>query len=90
MADAELDGELVKRVVASTDLSPAEANRVIEDVLAWYAEPLLDYVQRRHAELRMLGIRNPEIYRLLAAEVRRRPFAVPKVSERQLRRFIYG
>lgn len=84
------DAELVERIVASTDLSPAEANRVVEDVLAWYAEPLLDYVRRRHAQLRLRGVRNPEIYRLLAGEIRQRPFAAPEVSERQLRRFIYG
>jgi hypothetical protein len=82
--------ELVERIVASTDLSPAEAERVAEDVLAWYREPLVDYVRRRHAELRLAGTRNAEIYRLLAQEVRQRPFAVPDISERQLRRYIYG
>jgi hypothetical protein len=90
VADAGLNGSLIERIVASTDLSPAEANRVVEDVLAWYAEPLLDYVRRRHAQLRTQGVRNPEIYRLLAVEIRQRPFAAPEVSERQLRRFIYG
>jgi hypothetical protein len=84
------DAELVERIVASTDLSPAEANRVVEDVLAWYAEPLIDYVRRRHAELQQRGVRNAEIYRLLAAEVRRRLFAAPELTERQLRRYIYG
>jgi len=84
------DTELVDRVVASTDLSPAEAQRVVEDVLAWYREPLIGYVRRRHAQLRTRGLRNDEIYRLLAAEVPRRLFAAPPVSERQLRRFIYG
>ena len=84
------DAQLVERIVASTDLSPAEANRVVEDVLAWYREPLLDFVRRRHGELQRLGTRNVEIYRLLADEVRRRPFAVPEISERQLRRYIYG
>jgi hypothetical protein len=81
---------LIERIVASTDLSPAEASRVVEDVLAWYAEPLLDYVRRRHAQLRLQGVRNPEIYRQLGTEIRQRPFAAPQVSERQLRRFIYG
>jgi len=84
------DAELVERLVTSTDLSPAEATRVVEDVLAWYSEPLVDFVRRRHAELRLRGVRNEQIYRTLADEVRRRPFAAPAVSERQLRRFIYG
>jgi len=84
------EAELVERIVASTDLSPAEADRVAEDVLAWYREPLLDYVRRRHAELQQRGVRNAEIYRSLAAEVRRRPFGAPELTERQLRRYIYG
>ncbi len=84
------DAELVERIVASTDLSPAEADRVVEDVLAWYREPLADYVRRRHAEHRQHGRRNPEIYQALAADVRARLFAAPPLSERQLRRLIYG
>jgi len=84
------EAELVERIVASTDLSPAEADRVAEDVLAWYREPLVDYVRRRHGELQRRGTRNADIYQTLAAEIRRRPFAAPEVSERQLRRFIYG
>ena len=33
-----IDPELTERIVASTGLSPAEAARVIEDVLAFHAE----------------------------------------------------
>ena len=43
------DAELVQRVAGTTGLSDAEAARVVDDVLAWYAEPLEDYVRRRHA-----------------------------------------
>ncbi|HTZ44105.1 MAG TPA: hypothetical protein VMB79_09595 [Jatrophihabitans sp.] len=84
------DAELVERIVASTDLSPAEADRVVEDVLAWYSEPVVDYLRRRHAELRLRGVRNEQIYRTLVAEAGRRPFAAPALSERQVRRHIYG
>lgn len=84
------DPELVARIADSADLSPAEANRVIEDVLAWYREPLLDYVRRRHHQLRGLGVRNDQIWDELGAEVQGRLFAAPAVSPRQLRRYIYG
>lgn len=82
--------ELVTRIATSTDLSPAEAERVIEDVLAWYREPLVDFVRRRHGQLRGLGVRNAEIWSELSAEVSTRLFAAPEVSERQLRRYVYG
>lgn len=82
--------ELVERVVASTGLTPAEAERLVEDVLAFHAEALEDYVRRRHAELRTYGARNPEIFTRIAAELTDRVVAAPHLTERQLRRVIYG
>lgn len=84
------DPELVARIAASTDLTAQEADRVIEDVLAWYREPLTDFVRRRHAQQQAAGVRNEQIYRQLAAEIGRRLFAAPDLSIRQLRRIIYG
>ncbi|HEX2904203.1 MAG TPA: hypothetical protein VHO01_12165 [Jatrophihabitans sp.] len=84
------DRELVTRIADSADLSSAEAERVIEDVLAWYDEPLLEFVRRRHKQLRTSGVRNEQIWDALAAEIRGRPFAAPAVTARQLRRYVYG
>ena len=49
---------LVDHVVATTGLSPAEAARVIEDVLAYHAEPVEELVRRRHAQLKTYGAKN--------------------------------
>ncbi len=84
------DRELVDRVAGSTGLTPAEAARVVEDVLAWYREPVEDYVRRRHAHHRLYGKRNPEIFELIADELADRLVAAPPLSQRQLRRIIYG
>lgn len=84
------DSELVDRVAGSTGLTPAEAARVVEDVLAWYREPVEDYVRRRHAHHRLYGKRNPEIFALIADELSGRLVAAPPLSQRQLRRIIYG
>jgi DNA-directed RNA polymerase subunit F len=84
------DHDLIERVASSTGLTPAEAARVVEDVLAWYREPLQDYVRRRHAHHRLFGKRNPEIFALIADELAERLVAAPPVSQRQLRRIIYG
>lgn len=84
------DAELVQRVAASTGLSSAEADRVIADVLAFYDETTEAYVRRRHAELQTFGVRNPEIFARLATELRVRRVAAPQLSERQLRRIVYG
>ena len=84
------DRELVDRVAGSTGLTPAEAARVVEDVLAWYREPVEEYVRRRHAFHRLYGKRNPEIFALIAGELADRLVAAPPLSQRQLRRIIYG
>ena len=84
------DRDLIERVASSTGLTPAEAARVVEDVLAWYREPVDDYVRRRHTHHRLLGRRNPEIFALIADELADRLVAAPPKSERQLRRIIYG
>lgn len=81
---------LVDRVVASTGLTPAEAARVIDDVLAFHHEPVEDYVRRRHAQLKTYGAKNEEIFARIAQELAGRVVAAPPLTERQLRRMIYG
>jgi hypothetical protein len=84
------DHDLVDRVATSAGLTESEAARVVGDVLAHYAEPVEDFVRRRHAALQLHCARNPQIYRTIAAELRERVVAAPELSERQLRRIIYG
>jgi hypothetical protein len=88
--DGQMDAELVRRVSASTGLSAGEAARVVADVVGWYREPLDAYVRRRHAYWQMYGKRNPEIFCLIAAELHDRLVEPPPLSERQLRRIVYG
>ena len=81
---------LIDHLVATTGLPPAEAARVIEDVVAYFDEPVEAYVRRRHSQLKTYGAKNDAIYAQLAEELRRRVVAAPQLSERQLRRLIYG
>ena len=81
---------LLAHVVATTGLTAAEAARVIEDVVAFHAEPVEDVVRRRHAQLKTYGARNAEIFTRIAAELEHRVVAAPPLSERQLRRIVYG
>jgi polyhydroxyalkanoate synthesis regulator phasin len=84
------DRTLVDHLVATTELTAAEAARVIDDVVAFHAEPVEAYVRRRHAELKAYGVRNLEIFARLAEELTHRVVAAPPLSERQLRRIVYG
>lgn len=84
------DPDLVTHLVTSTGLTAAEAARVIDDVVAFHAESVEGYVRRRHTELKTYGAKNPAIFARIAAELADRVVAAPELSERQLRRLVYG
>jgi hypothetical protein len=84
------DADIIDRVAGSTGLPANVAARVVDDVLAFYREPVEHYIRRRHTELQAAGKKNPEILPLIAEELRRRVVAAPALSERQLRRIVYG
>ena len=84
------DPALVAHLVATTGLTASEAARVVEDVVAFHAEPVEEYVRRRHAALRTHGAKNPEIFARIAEELAARVVAAPRLTERQLRRIVYG
>lgn len=85
-----MDPELVRNVSASTGLPGPVAARVVADVVAYFSETVEEYVRRRHRELQARDRRNAEIWAEIASELATRPVRVGEVSERQLRRIVYG
>ena len=85
-----IDDEVVAHVSTSTGLSHTDAARVVGDVLAYYAEPTEVFVRRRHTQLRSEGLQNPEIFIRIRSELAGRLVAAPELSERQVRRIVYG
>jgi siroheme synthase (precorrin-2 oxidase/ferrochelatase) len=84
------ESDLVRHVIATTGLSPATASRVIADVIAYFDETVEEYVRRRHHELRLRQLKNAQIWSALAGEITTRRFGAPEMTERQLRRIVYG
>jgi hypothetical protein len=82
--------EIVGRLVATTTLGSESASRVLDDVLALMDETIEQFVARRHVELQRTGLRNDEIFGLLADECASWRFRAPSLSQRQLRRIVYG
>lgn len=82
--------ELVDHLVRSTTLDPRTAARVVDEVVAYFAEPVEAFVRRRHREMQRLGRTNAEIYARIAEELAERPVAAPALTERQIRRLVYG
>lgn len=82
--------EIARRVSLSTGLSETSAEHLVEEVLYFYRESLVEYVRRAHRELARQGVHNEEAFRLIRSEVTERVFRVEAPSERQVRRIIYG
>jgi hypothetical protein len=82
--------DLIDHLTRTTALGRGEAARVIADVLAYFGEPVEEFVRRRHAELRSRGLANDAIFKRIAAELPGRRVAAPDLSLRQLRRIVYG
>lgn len=90
MSSFRPDPDLVAHLSSSTGLPGPVAARLVADVLDYYSESVEDFVRRRHGELRTYGAKNPEIFARIAEELSLRPVAAPRLTERQLRRVIYG
>ena len=85
----ELD-ELIAYLVRTTRLTPAEATRVVHEVLGFMDDTPEDFIRRRHRALQSAGCSNSEIFSRIATELAQRRFRASELSERQIRRIIYG
>jgi hypothetical protein len=82
--------DLVRHVARSTGLDEATALRVVADITAYFGQTVEEYVVSRHEYLKSRNHKNDEIWPLLAGELRHRRFKAPGLTQRQLRRIVYG
>jgi len=82
--------DLLGHLVRTTSLGAGTAGRLVEEFLAFFSESIEEFVARRHRELQAEGLRNDEIFGRIADEMGARRFAAPALTERQIRRLIYG
>ena len=82
--------ELIDYLTRLTGLPAGQCERLVQDILAQFNETVDQFVQRRHLELKARGYKNPAIYEQVLSEVALRRFVAPALSERQVRRLIYG
>ena len=90
MSDETELAELVTYLVRTSRMTAAEAQKVVDEVIAFMHETPDDYIRRRHLALQSQGYSNAEIFAQLARDLRQRRFKAPDLSERQIRRIIYG
>lgn len=82
--------DLIAYLERTHGLSARSAHRLVEEVLSYCRETVEEFVRRRHRELQAQERRNEEIFAQIAAELQERRFGAPPLSERQIRRLIYG
>ena len=82
--------DLLQHLRHSNQLPTNEANKILQEFLAYFSESTEQFVQRRHRELQRAGLRNPQIFDEIQQELTFRRFSAPSFSNRQLRRIIYG
>jgi hypothetical protein len=58
--------------------------------MAYFTQTVEEYVIGRHADLKNRNRKNDDIWPLIAAELEARRFRADELSERQLRRIVYG
>jgi len=87
---SEAIDDLLEHLERTTRLSRNEASRVVAEVASFFSESTEEFVARRHRELRREGLTNPGIFERIAAELQSRRVAAPQLTQRQLRRIVYG
>lgn len=82
---------LINHLCQGSGLTPPEARKLVDEVIAYFSETPEDYVRRRHLEIKQeLGLSNPQIFQRIETELAQLVFAAPELTRRQIRRIIYG
>ena len=81
---------LVQHLSSTLGITPARAHRAVEEMLAYFDETPERFVIRRHRELQEDGVKNIQAFAQIRAELDNTRFVAPPLSERQVRRLIYG
>lgn len=90
MSPLPIPASLLDRLVRIYGLPRPEARRIVEEVISFYGETPEAFVVRRHRQLQAEGMRNHAIYPRVATELEGWLFRARRLSERQIRRIVYG
>ncbi len=77
-------------IVSAYSISENDFERLMDEVNHFYDYEFQSYIQSRHLKLKENGLNNQEIYQILQKEIKEQRFRAPTLSERQIRRIIYG
>jgi polyhydroxyalkanoate synthesis regulator phasin len=82
---------LIDHLCNNSSLQADEAQKLVAEVIAFFSETKEAWVLRRHAELKHdEGLSNAQIYARIENELPDSVFVSRTLSQRQIRRIIYG
>ena len=90
MSDFSNNQDLIQHLCQSASLSYTDAVKLVREVVDFYQQTPDQYIRQRHRELQSTGLSNPQIFARLQQETAQRVFGSDNLSERQIRRMIYG
>lgn len=90
MANLTSPSELLEHICNHSSLTPGEADRLVQEILAFYDESAALFIRRRHHDLQKSGMSNSAIYESIECELVYRRFTAEPMTIRQIRRAIYG
>lgn len=86
-----IDQAAFKAYITTTyALNDNDFDRLMEDFNYYYVQELKAFIRIRHQELKLNGLKNNQIYHALKLEIEERRFKSETLSERRIRRIIYG
>jgi hypothetical protein len=87
---AALEPGFREHLLGIADISERDLDKLVEELMDHWSETVEVWVRRRHAQLQLRGVPNRLVYGTLVRELGNRPFAPQPLSERQVRRILYG
>ena len=85
-----LDDGFKQYLLSSYQINEKDLARLLDDLAGAFNYTLDSFVQQRHLALQKEGHKNREIYQIIQDEVKSFRFVAPELSQRQIRRIIYG
>ena len=90
MAKITIDDQFKNHLLSSYPINEDLLDHLLEDLGEYFLTGVKEYIGIRHQQLQKEGLDNAEIYKKIQIELKRRRFAPPELSIRQIRRIIYG
>jgi len=88
--DSSLNPAFRGHLLSIVNIGEPELDKVIASLLDHWSETLVQFVVRRHKELQRSRVPNRLAYAQIRDEVKSRRFLAEPLSERQVRRILYG